>query len=131
MRLKEIVESYFGVMTLKEDQFVTEIANFLADVTNLPANIVLWTRPQPQELPHNKYRMKVFKDRIHVATYSISPDPKLIWKTGRGKYALNSDESTETQNVIGKFSSLFIQFVDGKITDTATKFEIKKIQGQS
>lgn len=131
MRFKEIIESYFGIMTLKEDHFVTEMGNFLADVTNLPANIVLWTKPQPEGLPHNKYRMKIYKDRIHVATLSIAEIPQLLWKTGRKKYALDSYEYNEAAKVIGKFSSLFIQLVDDKITDSDVKYQIKKIMGQN
>ena len=130
MRIKEVFESYFGIMSLEEDHFVTEMGNFLADVTNLPANIVLWTKPQPDELPHNKYRMKVYKDRVHVATFSIAESPQLLWKTGRKKYALDAYESDEATKVIGKFSSLFIQLVDNKITDNEVKYEIKKIMGQ-
>jgi hypothetical protein len=130
MRIKEIIKSYFGIMTLKEDHFVTEMGNFLSDVTNLPANIVLWTKPQPEGLPHDKYRMKIYKDRIHVATYSISKNPELIWKIRRKKYALDAYESKESINVISKFSSLFIQLVDDKITDNDVKYEIKLIMGQ-
>ena len=130
MRIKEVIQSYFGIMTLKEDRFVTEMGNFLSDVTNLPANITLWTKPQPEALPHDKYRMKIYKDRVHVATYSISKESQLLWKTGRKKYALDAYESKESINVISKFSSLFIQLVDDKITDSDVKYEIKRVMGQ-
>lgn len=131
MRISEIAKSYLGIMTLQEDQFVTEMGNFLSDVTDLPANIVLWTAPQPEVLPHDKYRMKVFKDRVHVATYSIGVSPQLLWQTGRKKFSLDSYESATAMKVIGDFSSLFIQLVDGKITDKDTKYEIKRILGQN
>ncbi len=130
MVIKDIAKSYFGIMTLVEDQFVVEMGNFLSDVTDLPANIVLWTKPQPEALPHEKYRMKVFKDRIHVATYSIGAAPTLIWQTGRKKFSLDTSEAREAATVIGNFSSLFIQLVDGKITDRDVKYEIKRIMGQ-
>jgi hypothetical protein len=52
------------------------MANFLAEVTELSANIVLWTKTQPDELPHSKYIIKVYKDRIHCATYTIGVSPK-------------------------------------------------------
>ncbi|CAB4129905.1 hypothetical protein UFOVP116_172 [uncultured Caudovirales phage] len=130
MRFCEIIESYLGITTLVEDQFVTEMGNFLADVTHLPANIVLWTKTQPKELPHNKYRMKVFKDRAHVATFSISENPKLIWQLGRKKYSLDVYEETESKNIIAEFSSLFIQLVDGKIDTATIKYEIKKMLGE-
>jgi hypothetical protein len=130
MRIIDVMGSYFGLMTLKEDQFINEMGNFLADVTELPANIVLWTKPQPQELPHSKYRMKVFKDRIHVATFKISENPDLLWETGRKKYSLDMFETNEVKKVISKFSSLFISLVDGKIDNNDVKYEIKKIMGQ-
>ena len=129
MRIVELIESNLGIMTLEEDQFVAEMGNFLADVTALPANIVLWTKTQPKELPHTKYRMKVFKDRVHVATFTIGENPKLIWQVSRKKYALDAYETTEAAKVIANFSSLFIQLVDGKITDVTLKYEIKKIMG--
>jgi len=130
MRIIEIIGSYVGNMTLDEsDTFIAEMANFLADVTDLPTNIVLWTNPQPEMLPHDKYRMKVFKDRIHVATYSISRNPELVWNTGRKKLTLTSDETSEVINVISEYSSIFIQLVDGKLSTDEVKYEIKKKRG--
>ena len=130
MKIIDIIKSYAGVMTLcEDDEFVIEMANFLSDVTELPANIVLWTKPQPEDLPHNKYRIKVFKDRIHVATYSIGQQPKLLWRTNRNKFSLNKDEDTEVINVISKYSSLFVQYVDSKLSSDEIKQEIKRIKG--
>ena len=127
MKILEVLQANLGIHSLDEsDMFVAEMANFLADVTELPANIVLWTRPQPLELAHNKYRMKVFKDRIHVATYSIGLTPKLLWEILRDKYRLDSDESAETVQVVSKFSSLFVQYVDGKLSSDDVKYEIRR-----
>lgn len=118
-------------MTLREDdQFVVEMANFLSDVTDLPANIVLWTKPQPNSLPHDKYRIKIFKDRIHVATYSISQHPKLLWNTSRSKFRLDSNEGKEVISVVAGYSSLFIQYVDNVLSSDEIKQEIKRIKGQ-
>jgi hypothetical protein len=114
----------------ENDAFVVEMANFLADVTDLPANIVLWTRTQPEELPHNKYRIKVFKDRIHCATYTIGEAPRSVWVTGDAKQRLDSYEEQEAMKVISVYSPLFIQYVDGKINADDAKHEIKKIRGQ-
>ena len=131
MKIIDVIKSYSGIMTLREDdQFIAEMANFLSDVTELPANIVLWTRPQPNELPHNKYRIKVFKDRIHVATYSIGQHPTLLWNTNRNKFRLDNDESSEIINVISAYSSLFIQYVDNLLSSDEIKQEIKRIKGQ-
>lgn len=130
MKLSELVQSYIGVMTLDEnDSFIAEMANFLADVTDLPANIVLWTKPQPDMLPHDKYRMKVFKNRIHVSTYSIGVMPKLVWNTSRKKYALTASEQNEVVEVISKYFPIFIQLVDSKLTTDEVKYEIKRMKG--
>jgi len=129
MRLKDIIVSNIGIHTLREsDEIVMEMANFLADVTELPANIVLWTTTQPNELPHNKYRMKVYKDRIHCATFSIGANPKSLWEVNRKRFQLDSHETTEAIKVISDFSSLFIQYVDGKLTTDDVKREIKKLK---
>lgn len=117
MKISELLES---------DQFVMEMANFLADVTDLPANIVLWTRTQPDELPHDKYRVKVFKNRIHCCTFSISIKPVKVWETSTSKLKLDSYEYSESVEVISSYASLFIQYVDGKITADDLKYEIKK-----
>ena len=114
----------------EEDAFVCEMANFLADVTELPANIVLWTYTQPNELPHTKYRMKVFKNRVHSATYSIGSGPRLMWQINRLKFQLNSFESREVIRTISEFSSLFIQYVDEILDATSVKQEIKKQKGE-
>ena len=114
-------------MNLREDTFITEMGNLIADVTGIPGNITLWTRTQPDELPHTKYRMKVFKNRIHVATYSIGNNPAIIAKYV--KNALDTYESTEIKKFIKEFKSLLISYVDGKISIDDMKTEIKKIRG--
>jgi hypothetical protein len=130
VKIIDVIKSYVGVMTLKEDDaFIFEMANFLADVTNLPANIVLWTQPQPNELLHNKYRIKVYKDRIHVATYTIGKNPVSVWSTNRNKFKLDNNEVSEVVKVISEYSSLFIQYVDAKLTSDEVKQEIKRIKG--
>ena len=114
-------------MNLREDTFITEMGNLIADVTGIPGNITLWTRTQPDELPHTKYRMKVFKNRIHVATYSIGNNPTIIAKYV--KNALDTHESTEIKKFIKEFKSLLISYIDGKISVDDMKTEIKKIRG--
>lgn len=124
MKINEIVNSHM----LIEDQFVTEMANFIADVTDLPGNIVIWCKTQPEELPHTKYRMKVFKDRIHSLTISISQEPVILWEIKNKKNKLDQYEKNELVNVISKYSSLLIQYVDGTMDSDSVKNEIKKIK---
>ena len=126
MKLEEFIKRTLD----EDDEFIVEMANFLADVTELPANIVLWTRPQPAALPHDKYRIKVYKDRIHVATFLIAQTPLLMWKINAKKLQLDDYETKQTVDVIGKFSSLFIQYVDATMTAVDVKCQIKKLHGE-
>ena len=128
MKIKEMMRGV--LMTLNESSvFIAEMANFLADVTELPANIVLWTEPQPAILPHDKYRMKVYKDRIHCSTFSISKFPDIYWEIKKKKLRLDSKEKTAAARTISEFSSLFIQYIDGTLTAPDVKYEIKKLKG--
>ena len=130
MKILDIIRSNIGVMTLNEtDLFIVEMANFLADVTDLPANIVLWTQPQPNELPHTKYRMKVYKDRVHSSTFTIGANPTKVWEVRNTKYQLNAYEESEVIRVISAYASLFVQLVDNKMTGEDVKREIKRIKG--
>lgn len=129
MKIKEIIQAAFSPRILLEDKFIIEMANFIADTTDLPANIVLWCKTQPEGLPHTKFRMKVFKDRRHVATFSIGQHPIQYWEISNKKFRLNSDETYETISVISKYATLFIQYIDGTLTTDQTKEEMKKIKG--
>jgi hypothetical protein len=128
MIINEIIDKVFARRSLLEDAFVTEMANFIADVTDLPGNIVIWTKTQPEMLPHDKYRMKIYKDRIHCATYSIGQTPSLAWEIGRTKFRLDAYEIGEVKKLIQEYSSLFIQYVDAKLTADEVKIEIQKLK---
>lgn len=125
----KITELEHAMSLCESDEFIAEMANFLADVTELPGNLVLWTEPQPNMLPHDKYRMKVYKDRVHCATCSIECTPRLYWRINNKKLQLSSTEYQQVCNVISEYSTLFIQYVDVKLTAKEVKFEIKRLNG--
>lgn len=106
---------------LVEDEFVTEMGNLISDFTEIPGNITLWTRPQPEGLP----RVKVYKNRDHVVTYSIGKTPEIVEKFPQ-LGSLERDEERETRKFISDFSSLLIQYVDGIITLPELKVEIQR-----
>ena len=97
------------------------MADFIANITELPANIVLQ--------PGGDYRLLIFKDRIHVATYTIGKEPELVWEINKRNLRLDNYESSESVKVISQFSTIFIQHIDGKLTGDEAKFEIKKLIG--
>lgn len=107
---------------------ILEMANLKAKITDLPANIILWTRPQPNELPHNKYRIKVTKDHKHTVSFSASSQPKIVEKYNVGKkYNLDAYEYNEIIKFIQQFYSLLISYIDGKIDADSLEYEIQKI----
>lgn len=113
---------------VKEGGIILEMANLRPDITDLPANIILWTKPQPEELPHNKYRIKVTKDHKHVNTYLISSNPKIVETFFKGKkYQLDEYEKREIEKFIKMFYPLLISFVDNKMNDTELEYEIQKL----
>jgi hypothetical protein len=107
---------------------IFEMANLRSGITDLPANIILWTRPQPNELPHTKYRMKVTKDHKHCVTFSISSEPTVL-ETPRvsKKYKLDNYEKREIERFIRDFSSLLISYIDAKIDVDELEYQIQKI----
>lgn len=113
---------------VKEGGIILDMANLIPDITDLPANIILWTKTQPQDLPHNKYRIKVTKDHKHVVTYSLSSDPKVVETYFKGKkYKLDEYEKREIEKFIKMFYPLLISFVDNKMSDTELEYEIQKL----
>jgi hypothetical protein len=115
------------VSIVKEGGIILEMANLRPNITDLPANILLWTKPQPDELPHNKYRIKVTKDHKHVATYLISSEPRIVETLFRGKkYQLDSYEKGEIKKFIKAFYPLLLSFVDNKLNEVELEYEIQK-----
>lgn len=107
---------------------IFEMSNLKANITDLPANIVLWTRPQPLELPHDKYRIKVTKDHKHTATYSVSSSADIIQQYRVDKrYRLDAYEEKEIKRFIIQFYPLLISYIDAKLNDTELEYEIQKI----
>ena len=103
------------------------MANLRSRITDLPANIILWTRPD-EELSHTEYRLKVTKDHIHSLSYSIGSEPKIVDRPRTSKkYQLDAYEKTEIVKFIKKFYSLIVSYVDGKITADDLEIEIQKI----
>lgn len=119
MRVYEVLpKTARNVLEHIELNVLEEMANLISNYTGLPHNIVIWTRPQPERLPHNKYRLKVYKNRAHVATYTIGSVPKIVFSVKKRKYyELDSDERKEIQQFIEKNYPILISFIDEKISE--------------
>lgn len=112
-----------------EGGILFEMANLKPHITDLPPNIVLWTRPEPEkELPHSDYRIKVYKDHKHSATYLVGSDPKIVLNCNVSKkYKLDSYEKNQIEKFIKLFYPLIISFIDEKLSVDDLEVQIQKI----
>jgi len=106
-----------------------EMAHYSHATTGLPANIIIWVRTQPQALPHNKYRVKVTKNKESSVTFAVWDTKKQFDKTDVVKDQLSGREERLIKDFIKKYKSLIISHVDGKIDSTMLGMEIIKIRG--
>jgi hypothetical protein len=128
---KSVFENWMSddlVKIVEDGGIIFEMSHLKSNITDLPPNIILWTRPQPNELPHNKYRLKVTKDHKHSVSYSISNNPIEVEKYNVGKkYNLDGYEKKEIVKFIHQFYPLLISYVDAKIDADELEYEIQKI----
>lgn len=66
MKLADLVE-YF-------EPTLYEMSNFHAQKTGLPVGTALWVRAEPNELPHTKYRIKIFNPQKGSAVFGLWGD---------------------------------------------------------
>jgi hypothetical protein len=117
---------------IKDGGILFEMANLKSKITDLPANIILWTRAQPDELPHTKYRLKITKDHKHPVTYSVAKEPEVLERYNVGKkYSLDSYEESQIIKFIKQFYPLIISYVDAKISADDLEYQIQKINNEN
>jgi hypothetical protein len=112
-----------------EDNILFEMANLKSDITDLPPNIQLCTRPETNhDLPHSEYRIKVYKDHKHTVTYLVGSNPiiTLQCKVSK-KFRLDAYEKKEIEKFIKAFYPLIITFIDGKLSVDDLELEIQKV----
>ena len=127
MKLSDFIddEDRYNLGQLDED-ILFEMSNFRSRVTGLPANIELWVRSDPVNHGHNRYRVKILKDRQWAAIYAVSQNPELIKNINN---ALSISENNEIIEFIKKVSSLIIQLIDSKIDTGEFEYEVVKLRG--
>jgi len=109
-----------------DDDIMYEMTTFLPKVTGLPSNIKIWTRTDPGYHGHNRYRIKVLKDNVWAALYTVGAAPVCVKDVNR---SLSDSEQRKIKEFIIAYSSLIIQLIDDKLSSADVETEILKIRG--
>ena len=110
------------------EDILYEMSNFPSHITGLPENIQLWVRTDLSTHRHNRYRVKIRKNKQWAGVYLVGQFPE---KIADGNVQLTTNEDNEIKKFINKFSTLIISLIDEKI-DTATfGYELIKIRGEN
>lgn len=109
------------------ENILYEMSNFPSSVTGLPQNIQVWVRTDLSNHGHNRYRIKVRKNKQWAGVFLVGQNPS---KIADGDIQLSSDEDQAVKEFITKFSSLIISLIDEKVSSGQFENEILKIRGQ-
>ena len=127
MKYEEFSDELYSTIT--EDNLY-EMSDFTSEVTGLPNSIVLWVRADSTEHGHSRYRIKVNKNREFSAIYLIGQNPTRVKHTKKRKFRLTDKENTVIQSFIKRYSTLFVNLIDAKLTSNEVNVEILKIRGE-
>ncbi len=115
--------SELTVVDLTEDELY-EMSNFLPKHTGLPSNIGVWVRTDPMNHGHNRYRIKITKDKEWAAIYTVGQNPKMV---NNINYSLSVKENGTILDWIKNRSSILISLIDGKIDTVDASIEFAKL----
>jgi len=119
---------------MKIDEFILsedslyEMSNFNHRTTGLPPNIELWVRTDLGDHGHNRYRVKIVKNREWSSIFTVSALPEKVKELPKNQ--LSASEEKEVMKFIETYSSLIISLVDGKIDSAEFSIELKKLRGE-
>jgi hypothetical protein len=111
---------------LFDEDILYEMSNFNSRTTGLPLGIEIWTRSDPMYHGHNRYRIKVSKNKIWAAIFSVGADPKILKDISS---TLSHSEKSAILSWVSEHYPLLIGHIDGKIDSGELSIELQKIKG--
>jgi hypothetical protein len=112
---------------VKWSDILYEMSNFKSRITGLPDNLEVCTRSDPDYHGHDRYRIKVTKDREWAGVFTVGHSPELKKNIGN---RLTQAEITLILQWAKSYSSLIVSLIDGKIDSAEFGLELIKIRGQ-
>jgi hypothetical protein len=111
----------------QDNDIMFEMSNFNYRTTGLPTNIEVWARADPVYHGHDRYRIKITKNKEWAAIFSIGQNPEIKKNINQ---SLTSSEQTQILQWIKDYFPLLISHIDGKIDSAELAFEIQKLRGE-
>ena len=108
-----------------DDDILFEMSNFRSNDTGLPSNIEIWVRSDPITHQHNRYRIKVLKDKQWAAIFTVGSNPVVVKNINQ---SLLLSEHRLITNWIKTYSSLIIGLIDSKYSTGEFTQELHKLR---
>ena len=105
------------------DELMYEMSNISSRYTGLSQNLEVWLRTDEKNHGHNRYRVKIKKDKIWAGIFTVSSNPTLINPL---KNTLTSNDQKQILNWIKKNSTLIISLIDGKLDTIEFCMELQR-----
>ena len=99
-----------------------EMSNFRSNSTGLNG-LEVWVRSDLGNHGHNRYRIKIRKNKIWAAIFTVSSNPILVNDINS---SLTQKEQMQVLEWIKKNSSLIISHIDDKLTSGQLEYELQK-----
>jgi hypothetical protein len=118
--------TFINTVDDNSDNHLYEMSDFGPRTTGLPDNIVVWTRSDSSDHGHNRYRVKVKKNREWAGIFTVGVNPLFV------KNINNSLTVSEARSIIEwvqEYSSLIISLIDGKIGSDDFVVTMAKLRG--
>lgn len=103
-----------------------EMSNLSSKTTGLASNIIIWVRTDPLEHGHSRYRLKVTKDRMWTAIFTVSSTPTMVKDINQ---SLTIKETNSIIEWIETYYPLIISLIDGKIDTAEFSYELHRTKG--
>lgn len=106
-----------------DEDIMFEMSTLTLSEIGLPAGIEVWTRSDPINHGHNRYRVKILKDRVWAAIFTVSSAPAMVKNINS---SLTGGEISEISKWIQLHYSPLINLIDCKIGTAECSTAIQK-----
>jgi hypothetical protein len=94
--------------------------------TGLPSNITVWVRSDPINHGHNRYRVKILKDKQWAAIYSVGSAPMMLKNINN---SIMQKEDGQIKQFITQFAPHIINLIDCVIDTVEFEMAVRKERG--
>ena len=115
----------FGI-SMKQTDIMFEMSNISSRTTGLPGNIVVWVRTEVQGHGHNKYRIKISKDKEWAGIFEVSNNASLLKNINN---SLTPNEIAQIEMFVKTFKSHLINLIDGVVDTGEFNLAVLKDRG--